>query len=121
MPAAYPPDALTPDWSLLEELAGSNPGFIRRILETFLQQAPAHYQAFRAAARAADFPQLAREAHRLRGQLAYFGLANLVSQLEQLEAAAKTADPRALPATEHIAHQLLLVLPLVEARCQRLP
>ena len=91
--------AAEPDWSVLEELAGGNEGFITQIISTFLQQAPPLYEQLRAAAQAADPATLAPLAHKLKGQVAYFGVPALHEQLGALEQYGKRAEaPAELPA-----------------------
>ncbi|MBG8552767.1 response regulator [Hymenobacter guriensis] len=107
---------LRPDWSLLEELAGANTTFMVRVLETFLREAPRQLTALLAASQRPDLPQLAREAHKLKGQLAYFGLQSLTHNLEQLEISAKADNPEAVRTVELIEQQFRQVLPLVQAR-----
>ncbi|GGG30968.1 hybrid sensor histidine kinase/response regulator [Hymenobacter glacieicola] len=77
VPATQPPD-----WSLLEELAGGNEAFVQQIVRTFLTQAPDLLAQLHVAASGAEVAALA---HKLRGQVAYFGVEGLAQQLEQLE------------------------------------
>ncbi|MCR5888763.1 response regulator [Hymenobacter sp. J193] len=115
-PAGPPETELRPDWSILEELAGTNTTFMVRVLETFLREAPRQVAALLAASQSSDLPQLAREAHKLKGQVAYFGLHSLTRNLEQLEISAKADNPEAVRTVELIEQQFRQVLPLVQAR-----
>lgn len=88
--AAVPPQPVVeapfrPDWTVLEELAGGNEAFITQIITTFLDQAHALHEALQAAAHAADTTALAQTAHKLKGQVAYFGVPQLHAHLGQLE------------------------------------
>ncbi|WP_354582522.1 ATP-binding protein [Hymenobacter sp. UYP22] len=113
--SATPPQ---PDWSLLEELAGGNEAFVQQIVRTFLEQAPPLADALQQASGAA----LGQVAHKLKGQVAYFGLAALTDQLEYLEEQAKRSDlplPDNVPAVAQQIHlQLLALYPILR---QRLP
>jgi len=114
-PPSYPP-VLKPDWHLLEELAGGNEGFLRQIINTFLTEAPA-LEALLAATYPADPPALARTAHKLKGQVAYFGVPVLHTQLDELERAAKhPAMPYCEPLLGTIRQQLAELYPQLEER-----
>ena len=84
----------TPDWTLLEELAGGNAAFIHQIVKTFLTQAPQLQQHLEVEFAAADLGALARTAHKLKGQAAYFGVEPLYSALEMLEHQARQQTDR---------------------------
>ncbi|OUJ75345.1 hybrid sensor histidine kinase/response regulator [Hymenobacter crusticola] len=79
------------DWTLLDELAGGNADFITQLVTTILQQAPLLLAELQTAADAEDSHTLARIAHKLKGQVAYFGAVALQSQLETLEHQARQA------------------------------
>ena len=79
-----------PDWQLLEELAGGNEAFLRQIVQTFLNEAPA--QEALLAVPHADHADLARVAHKLKGQVSYFGMPGLCAQLDELERAARQPE-----------------------------
>ncbi|UOQ65500.1 hybrid sensor histidine kinase/response regulator [Hymenobacter volaticus] len=89
----------TPDWTLLEELAGGNEAFIQQIVKTFLTQAPQLQQHLEVEFAAADLGALARTAHKLKGQAAYFGVEHLYSALETLEHQARQQTDREALAT----------------------
>jgi signal transduction histidine kinase/DNA-binding NarL/FixJ family response regulator/HPt (histidine-containing phosphotransfer) domain-containing protein len=124
-PALLPPPPLAlkspavlikPDWHLLEELAGGNEGFLRQIINTFLTEAPA-LEALLAATYPTDPRALASTAHKLKGQVAYFGVPVLHTQLDELERAAKhPALPYCEPLLETIRQQLAELYPQLEAR-----
>lgn len=110
---------IKPNWFLLEELAGGNEGFLRQIVATFLLEAPAV-----AAQLTAAYPHepatLASAAHKLKGQVAYFGVPGLHSQLDELERAARQPDLpdcRALLATIH--RQLTELYPQLNVRARQ--
>ncbi|UYZ63049.1 hybrid sensor histidine kinase/response regulator [Hymenobacter weizhouensis] len=93
-----------PDWSLLEELAGGNESFVQQIVRTFLAQAPELLPQLLAAATPAE---RAATAHKLKGQVAYFGVAELTAQLEWVEQQAAVAGPAELAARLNDIAQLL--------------
>jgi signal transduction histidine kinase/DNA-binding response OmpR family regulator/streptogramin lyase len=112
-PAATEQDSATDnstsiDWTLLEELSGGNENFIRQIITTFSTQAPLLQQQLTTAFAAADMPTLARAAHKLKGQTAYFGVESLQTQLDDLEQQAQHNGTTAAIATliEQIIEQL---------------
>jgi signal transduction histidine kinase/HPt (histidine-containing phosphotransfer) domain-containing protein/ActR/RegA family two-component response regulator len=113
----YPPALkIKPDWHLLEELAGGNEGFLRQIVGTFLAEAPALEALL--AAHCTDNPTaLAGIAHKMKGQVAYFGVPVLHTQLDELERAAKhPAHPYCEPLVDSIRQQLAELYPQLEAR-----
>ena len=113
----YPP-TLKPDWHLLEELAGGNEGFLRQIIGTFLTEAPA-LEALLAATCPHDLAMLASTAHKLKGQVAYFGVPVLHTQLDELERAARHPDcPYGVPLVATIRQQLAELYPQLEARAE---
>ncbi|WBA40425.1 hybrid sensor histidine kinase/response regulator [Hymenobacter canadensis] len=123
-PAAAPAEVApaTPaaalDWTLLEELAGGNEAFIGQIIRTFLTQAPLLQQELAAAFAATDHEALARTAHKLKGQVAYFGVPALHATLEQLEQQARQhASPDQLATgLGHLDLQLADLYPLIQTR-----
>ncbi|WP_220614258.1 hybrid sensor histidine kinase/response regulator [Hymenobacter sp. HSC-4F20] len=114
---AIPTPTELPDWSLLEELAGGNEAFVQQIIRTFLAQAPTLAAQLPLAASGAE---LASVAHKLKGQVAYFGVATLAQHLELLEQEGRRgAEPRQLtPSIDRINRQLTALCPLL---AQRLP
>ncbi|UOQ98569.1 ATP-binding protein [Hymenobacter sp. 5317J-9] len=116
-PPAYPSTLkIKPDWQLLEELAGGNEGFLRQIVRTFLAEAPA-LEALLGAACAHDPASLASTAHKLKGQVAYFGVPVLHAQLDELERAARLPGcPYCQPLVDAICQQLAELYPQLEAR-----
>jgi CheY-like chemotaxis protein len=90
-PPAENPATLRPNWQLLEELAGGNTSFIQQIINTFLKEAPP-LEALLAAAFPHDAEQVAQVAHKLKGQVAYFGVPVLHTQLDELERSARRQD-----------------------------
>ncbi|WP_165903753.1 hybrid sensor histidine kinase/response regulator [Hymenobacter gummosus] len=115
-PIAAGPAAPQLDWSLLEELAFGNEAFIAQIIDTFLRDVPPLTEQLRHAAAAADAPAVASTAHRIKGQLAYFGLPELHEQLNQLEQQAKQQLPPDAEARAAAAQQQLAQLYPVLAR-----
>ena len=117
--SAHQPNSLPtlkPDWHLLEELAGGNEGFLRQIVNTFLGEAPA-LEALLAAACPNDPEVLARTAHKLKGQVAYFGVPVLHTQLDELERAARhPALPYCAPLLGTIRQQLAELYPQLQER-----
>ncbi|OGX83333.1 hypothetical protein BEN48_17065 [Hymenobacter glacialis] len=108
--------AIKPDWHLLEELAGGNENFLRQIVGTFLMEAPT-LEALLAASCLSDPAALASTAHKLKGQVAYFGVAVLHTQLDELERAARhPALPYCEPLVATIRQQLAELYPQLEAR-----
>ncbi|MDU0369218.1 ATP-binding protein [Hymenobacter endophyticus] len=110
-----------PDWSLLEELAGGNEVFVQQIVRTFLEQAPPLADELQRTSGAT----LGRVAHKLKGQVAYFGLDALTDQLEYLEEQAKRSDltlPDNMPAAAQQIHlQLLALYPILRQRLPQAP
>ena len=90
-PPVSVPAALRPDWQLLEELAGGNTSFIQQIVRTFLSEAPS-LEELLGAAFPHDADKLAQVAHKLKGQVAYFGVPVLHTQLDELERSARRHD-----------------------------
>ena len=118
LPPSYPPTPKTPqpDWRLLEELAGGNEAFLCQIVHTFLAEAPA-LEALLVAACPHDPAALARTAHRLKGQVAYFGMPVLHTRLDELERAARHPDcPPCEPLVATIRQQLAALYPQLQAR-----
>ena len=116
LPPSYLHTPVKPDWHLLEELAGGNEGFLRQIVNTFLAEAPA-LEALLAAACPHDAETLARTAHKLKGQVAYFGVPVLHTQLDELERAARhPAMPYCEPLLGTIRQQLAELYPQLEER-----
>ena len=118
-PAPLPPSAppaLHPSWQQLEELSGGNAAFISQIVNTFLAEAPALEQLL-AAAYPHDRPALAAAAHKLKGQVAYFGVPGLHAQLDELERSARQPDcPYCEPLLETVHQQLGQLYPQLQAR-----
>ncbi|MBU6120190.1 hybrid sensor histidine kinase/response regulator [Hymenobacter siberiensis] len=110
------PPTLKPNWHLLEELAGGNESFLRQIITTFLTEAPA-LEALLAATYPHDPAALASTAHKLKGQVAYFGVPVLHTQLDELERAARhPALPYCEPLLHTIRQQLAELYPQLEER-----
>jgi HPt (histidine-containing phosphotransfer) domain-containing protein len=118
-PAPLPPGAppvLHPNWQQLEELSGGNEAFISQIVNTFLSEAPALEQLL-AAAYPQDLPALAAAAHKLKGQVAYFGVPGLHAQLDELERSARQSDcPYCEPLLETVHQQLGQLYPQLQER-----
>ncbi|WP_187313954.1 hybrid sensor histidine kinase/response regulator [Hymenobacter puniceus] len=106
------------DWTLLEELAGGNEAFIGQIIQTFLAQAPGLQQELAMAFHNTDFDALARTAHKLKGQAAYFGVPLLHATLEQLEQQARQHAPPDLLASSlrTLEQQLTAVYSVLKVR-----
>ena len=119
LPASPPPNALPalhPSWQQLEELSGGNAAFISQIVNTFLSEAPALEQVL-AAAYPHDLPGLAAAAHKLKGQVAYFGVPGLHAQLDELERSAKLPDsPYCEPLLQTVHQQLAQLYPQLQER-----
>jgi HPt (histidine-containing phosphotransfer) domain-containing protein len=107
---------LKPDWQLLEELACGNEAFLRQIVGTFLIEAPA-LESLLTSHCSADPAALAGAAHKLKGQIAYFGVPTLHSQLDDLERAARnTAGTSCEPLVANIRQQLAELYPQLATR-----
>ncbi|QKG57624.1 response regulator [Hymenobacter sp. BRD128] len=119
LPSAPPPSAppaLHPSWQQLEELSGGNASFISQIVNTFLTEAPALEQVL-AAAYPHDLPAVAATAHKLKGQVAYFGVPGLHAQLDELERSARLPGcPYCEPLLQTVQQQLGQLYPHLEAR-----
>jgi signal transduction histidine kinase/CheY-like chemotaxis protein len=90
-PPVEAPATLRPNWQLLEDLACGNAAFIQQIVGTFLHEAPP-LEELLAAAFPQDAAQVAQVAHKLKGQVAYFGVPVLHTQLDELERCARRQD-----------------------------
>ncbi|WP_426060488.1 two-component regulator propeller domain-containing protein [Hymenobacter sp. B1770] len=113
---ATQPASIVPDWQLLEELACGNEAFLQQIVGTFLIEAPA-LEALLATHCAADPAALAGAAHKLKGQVAYFGVPVLHSQLDDLERAARQPPgTQCEPLVASIRQQLAELYPQLAAR-----
>jgi signal transduction histidine kinase/HPt (histidine-containing phosphotransfer) domain-containing protein len=116
LPAVGAAPTLHPNWQQLEELSGGNTNFISQIVNTFLSEAPALEQVL-AAAYPHDLPAVAATAHKLKGQVAYFGVPGLHAQLDELERCAHMPD---CPFCESLLHtirqQLSQLYPQLQAR-----
>lgn len=119
LPVPAPPSvsqALRPSWQQLEELSGGNEAFISQIVNTFLSEAPALEQVLRAAY-PHDLPGLAAAAHKLKGQVAYFGVPGLHAQLDELERSARLPDcPYCEPLLATVHQQLGQLYPQLQQR-----
>jgi CheY-like chemotaxis protein len=114
-PANAPP-ALHPSWQQLEELSGGNKEFISQIVNTFLTEAPALEQVL-AAAYPHDLATVAATAHKLKGQVAYFGVPGLHAQLDELERSARLPDcVFCKPLIATVRQQLGQLYPQLQAR-----
>jgi HPt (histidine-containing phosphotransfer) domain-containing protein len=85
--------------------------FVHEVVELFLTLAPETYQLARAACEAGDTQSLARAAHKLKSQAAYFGARRVVlvcRQLEQLGFRGQLA--RCEPLLDHLEDELDLVV-----------
>jgi signal transduction histidine kinase/CheY-like chemotaxis protein len=91
LPPLALPSTIQPNWQLLEELACGNDSFIKQIVTTFLGEAPSLEEVL-AAAFPQDAEQVAQIAHKLKGQVAYFGVPVLHTQLDELERSARRHD-----------------------------
>jgi signal transduction histidine kinase/CheY-like chemotaxis protein/ligand-binding sensor domain-containing protein/HPt (histidine-containing phosphotransfer) domain-containing protein len=113
-PSALP--ALPPNWQQLEELSGGNAAFISQIVNTFLSEAPALEQLL-VAAYPHDLPVVAATAHKLKGQVAYFGVPGLHAQLDELERSARLANcPYCEPLLQTVQQQLKQLYPQLQER-----
>ncbi|MCB2376033.1 response regulator [Hymenobacter sp. BT635] len=111
---------IEPDWSILEELASGNEAFIAQIITTFLQQTPALYQELVLSSTDSGSAVQARVAHKLKGQVVYFGVPALQVQLEQLErpgTSLSAASSQQL--VDSIGKHLSLLYPQLESRLQQ--
>ncbi|MFD1873520.1 hybrid sensor histidine kinase/response regulator [Hymenobacter bucti] len=113
---ATPATTVRPDWQLLEGLACGNEAFIKQIINTFLSEAPALEEVL-SAAFPHDADKLAQVAHKLKGQVAYFGVPVLHTQLDELERSARRRDcQHCEPLLLAIRQQLGQLYPHLEAR-----
>ncbi|GAB3639242.1 hypothetical protein GCM10027422_48330 [Hymenobacter arcticus] len=116
LPTTSPSPTLHPNWQQLEELSGGNNGFISQIVNTFLTEAPAQ-ELLLAAAYPHDRAALAATAHKLKGQVAYFGVPGLHAQLDELERSAGQPDcPYCEPLLQTVRQQLGQLYPQLQAR-----
>jgi two-component system sensor histidine kinase/response regulator len=73
------------------EITGGNPALLARVRDAFARQTPELLAAMREAIARGDAEALAREAHKLKGSLSYFG-GRAMAIARDLEAAAKTGE-----------------------------
>ena len=106
--APLPPGApaLCPSWQQLEEISGGNASFISQIVRTFLTEAPALEQQL-VAAYPHDLSAVAATAHKLKGQVAYFGVPSLHARLDELERSARLPGCTGCEFLLHTVHQQL--------------
>jgi signal transduction histidine kinase/CheY-like chemotaxis protein len=115
-PQVEGPAVLRPNWQLLEDLSGGNTSFIHQIVNTFLQEAPP-LEELLTAAFPHDAAQVAQVAHKLKGQVAYFGVPVLHTQLDELERSARREDCAHCEALLQAIHQQFGQLyPLLQER-----
>ena len=119
VPAPAPAPAATtlhPNWQQLEELAGGNESFVAQIVGTFLTEAPALEQLL-VAALPTDHAALAQVAHKLKGQVAYFGVPLLHAQLDELERSATQPNcPYCAQLVQSVQQQLGRLYPQLQER-----
>jgi PAS domain S-box-containing protein len=75
------------DWEYLHQLSENNTEFELELLQIFVEDAQSHLEITKVAIAANDFPQIAREAHHLKGASANIGAKNMhlvADRLEQL-------------------------------------
>ena len=77
----------------LQILAQHNPAFIPRICHTLQRTLQQDRDALLQASAAADWPQLARAAHRLKGSWLMLGIDDVAARCQQLADAAKQHQP----------------------------
>ncbi|HUF38753.1 MAG TPA: Hpt domain-containing protein [Anaerolineales bacterium] len=82
------PNALA---NLLDSIGG-DAEFLRELVETFFQDAPAQFAAMRASLADGSPENFRRAAHSLKSNAASFGARTLASQSKQLEDLGKTGD-----------------------------
>jgi signal transduction histidine kinase/ligand-binding sensor domain-containing protein/ActR/RegA family two-component response regulator len=109
------------DWQYLEEVAPGQPTFAIFLIDTLLVQLAPLHQTLTAAADHADFTTIAAQLHKLRGQIAYLGLARLGSDISNLEIKLTANPPTIAPAevAKRIAELLARIsalIPRLEAR-----
>ena len=106
------------DWTLLEELAGTNRTFISQCVHTILQQVPLLLNELSAAASANNRQALALTAHKLKGQVAYVGATNLFEQIEIVEEQARKPELNVdyTPMISALATHWQRLIPQLEAR-----
>ena len=115
VPQELPAAELLPDWSLLEELSFGDKSFVQQVVATFLQQAPQLLAQLQTAAAQGEADSLGPLAHKLRGQVAYFGLPAVLAVLSRLE----HPRPDDAPPAEVVAvlsSQLAALYPALHAR-----
>ncbi|TVP61152.1 MAG: response regulator [Nodularia sp. (in: Bacteria)] len=73
------------DWEHLHQLSENNTEFELELLQIFVEDSQLHLEATKAAIATNDFPQLAREAHHLKGASANIGAIFIQQAAEKLE------------------------------------
>ncbi len=109
------------DWQYLEEAAPGQPTFAVMIIDTFLNQLPSLRQELTDNARTADRRAVVALLHKLRGQIAYFGLTQFCADVTTLESQI-VADPEMITAAalplhiENVLERINQLLPELEGR-----
>lgn len=108
-PAAAPELSSPPLLDLVAALAmvGDDPDLLIQVLDSYLADSPIDLAALAAAAAAANWPQVRELAHKFKGSARYFGAAAVARQCEQLESAARAADPQLIASLLPPLQQLL--------------
>ncbi|GAA4908110.1 Hpt domain-containing protein [Mucilaginibacter defluvii] len=83
------------DLSFLYEIADGSDEFIVESIGMFLQQTPDLLQNISVAISAADWPNAASAAHKLKPNLGFFGMLNSQALLQDIELQCKTGSPDA--------------------------
>lgn len=73
------------DWEHLHQISENDPEFELEILKVFVEDSLFHVEAIKAAIAVNDFPQLAREAHHLKGSSGNFGATAMQKIAEELK------------------------------------
>ncbi|MBE9582894.1 Hpt domain-containing protein [Mucilaginibacter sp. JRF] len=83
------------DLSFLYEIADGSDEFIVESVGMFLQQTPELLENISIAIAAADWPNAASAAHKLKPNLGFFGMLNSQALLQDIELQCKTGTPDA--------------------------
>lgn len=80
------------DWSDLAELAGTDPAFLRNLIDQFTTEAASLVEELASAAEERDLDRIERAAHRLKSGAAQFGARVAAERCRAIEEAARRGD-----------------------------
>jgi PAS domain S-box-containing protein len=104
------------DWLLLEHRHGNRPGFVRKMIGTFLKSNVSKPEQIRTAAEAGDRTKLTELVHSLKGTAGFLLANEVVSKARSVEAAAEAGSPDVGGQAEELAGALERMLDEIKNR-----